>query len=112
MGRGACKVERIEEQLQTIAACGAEALRSETGDVNMAKDLEVNRLSLPSAPPATWIEPFDLSFSLPPTMLGPSSLQLPRLLVFSSGAEQKQLDLTFLPRWTVRKDFSFFLPML
>ena len=51
MGRAACKVEKIEEQLQAIAGCGAEALAFNAVDFSMAKDLDVTRLSLPSAPP-------------------------------------------------------------
>ena len=39
MGRAACKVEKIEEQLQAIAGCGAEALAFNAVDFNMAKDL-------------------------------------------------------------------------
>ncbi|CAE7631019.1 unnamed protein product, partial [Symbiodinium microadriaticum] len=58
MGRTACKVERIEGQLRALATVSPSTPRAMCEDFNLAKDIEVNRLSLPSSPPSFDPSPF------------------------------------------------------
>ncbi|CAE7429857.1 CALS7 [Symbiodinium sp. CCMP2592] len=51
MGRTASKVERVEEQVRALAVIGPDPAPSLAADLNLAEDIEVDRLSLPTAPP-------------------------------------------------------------
>ncbi|CAE7221564.1 unnamed protein product [Symbiodinium sp. CCMP2592] len=58
MGRTAGKVERVEEQVRALAVLSPDAAPGHFTDFNLAKDIEVGRLSLPSEPPAFDPSPF------------------------------------------------------
>ena len=52
MGRAAGKMEKVEEQLRSLELASSGAAVASHDCVNMAKDVEVHRLSIPEAPPA------------------------------------------------------------
>ena len=58
MGRTAVKVEKVEAQVRALAVVDPSARCSSLPDLNLAKDVEVSRVSLPKSPPTFDPAPF------------------------------------------------------
>ena len=99
MGRSAGKVENVEEQLRSLELVDAGVGLAPCG-VNMAKDVEVSRLSIPESPPAFDPCPF-LDEPMRALYLHPSAAswaldeaeQLAPSVKFRAASKQAKLDL-------------------
>ncbi|OLP80262.1 hypothetical protein AK812_SmicGene39345 [Symbiodinium microadriaticum] len=99
MGRTATKVELVEQQVRALAVIGPDSAPFASADLNLAKDIEVGRLSLPTVPPLFDPSPF-LDDRMRSIYLSPSShawsideaSQPPPRVQFRCPGKQQKLD--------------------